>query len=107
MLRHPASAAPSLCLMPCLCARCLGSWEALKHEISSPSDVRVTGAEAPSDTDQFARALGVPSRSHLAGNGASGSFNLFPSKAYTDVISVPFEDACGGHSPRVQRVRVA
>ncbi len=61
-----------------------------------PSDVRVTGAEAPSDTDQFARALGVPSRSHLAGNGAPGSFNLFPSKAYTDVISVPFEDGVGG-----------
>lgn len=61
-----------------------------------PSDVRVTGAEAPSDTDQFARALGVPSRSHLSGNGAPGSFNLFPSKAYTDVISVPFEDGVGG-----------
>ena len=61
-----------------------------------PADVRVTGAESPSDTDQFAHALGVPSRSHLAGNGAPGSFNLFPSKAYTDVISVPFEDAVGG-----------
>jgi hypothetical protein len=61
-----------------------------------PSDVRVTGAEAPSDTDQFARALGVPSRSHLAGNGAPGGFNIFPSKTYTDVISVPFEDALGG-----------
>lgn len=61
-----------------------------------PTDVRVTGAEAPSDTDQFAHALGIPSRSHLAGNGAPGSFNLFPSKAYTDVISVPFEDAVGG-----------
>ena len=58
--------------------------------------MRVTGAEAPSDTNQFARALGVLSRSHLAGNSAWGSFNLFPSKAYTDVISVPFEDAVGG-----------
>ena len=60
-----------------------------------PSDVRVTGAEAPSDTDHFARALGAPSRSHLAGNGAPGSFNLFPAKAYTDVISMPFEDGVG------------
>ncbi len=60
-----------------------------------PTDVRVTGAESPSDTDQFAHALGVPSRSHLTRNGAPGSFNLFPSKAYTDVISVPFEDAVG------------
>lgn len=68
-----------------------------------PSDVRVTGAEAPSDTDQFARALGVPSRSHLAGNGAPASFNLFPAKGYTDVISVPFEDSVGGipHEPNV------
>jgi hypothetical protein len=61
-----------------------------------PSIVCVTGAEAPSDTDQFARALGVSSRSQLAGNGAPSGFNLFPSKVYTDVISVPFEDAVGG-----------
>jgi hypothetical protein len=60
------------------------------------TDVRVTGAEAPSDTDQFARALGVPSRSHLAGNSAPASFDLFPAKGYTDVISVPFEDGLGG-----------
>jgi hypothetical protein len=68
-----------------------------------PSDVRVTGAEAPSDTNQFARALGVPSRSHLAGNGAPSSFNLFPGKAYTNVISLPFEDSVGGipHEPNV------
>ena len=68
-----------------------------------PADVCVTGAEAPSDTDQFARALGLPSRSSLAGNGAPGSFNLFDSKAYTDVIRVPFEDSAGGipHEPNV------
>lgn len=68
-----------------------------------PTDVRVTGSEAPSDTDQFARALGVPLRSHLAGNGAPASFDLFPAKAYTDVISIPFEDSVGGipHEPNV------
>ncbi|MBI4330981.1 MAG: hypothetical protein HY673_06855 [Chloroflexi bacterium] len=68
-----------------------------------PTDVRVTGAESPSDTDQFARALGVPSRSHLAGNGAPGSFKLSQLKAYTDVISMPFEDSVGGipHEPDV------
>ena len=70
-----------------------------------PFDVRVTGAEAPSDTDQFARALGVPSRSHLAGNGAPVSFNLFPSNAYTDVIRVPFED-CVGSIPHESNVFV-
>ncbi len=61
-----------------------------------PIDVCVTGAESPSDTDQFAHSMGVPSRSHLAGNNAPSSFNLFPSKAYTDVLSVPFEDAIEG-----------
>lgn len=68
-----------------------------------PIDVRATGAEAPSNTDQFARALGVPSRSHLAGNGAPSSFNLFPSKTYTDVINVPFEDSvrCIPHEANV------
>lgn len=61
-----------------------------------PVDVRVTGAEAPSTTDQFAHALGLSSRSQLAWNAAPGSFNLFASKAYTDVITIPFEDAAGG-----------
>jgi hypothetical protein len=70
-----------------------------------PSDVRVTGAEAPSDTDQFARALGVPSLSHLAGNGAPVSFNLFPARAYTDLISMPFED-CVGSIPHESNVFV-
>jgi hypothetical protein len=60
-----------------------------------PSDVRVTGSEGPSDTDQFARALGISSRSHLKLDGAPGSFNFFPSKPYTDVIRMPFEDSVG------------
>jgi hypothetical protein len=70
-----------------------------------PTDVRVTGAESPSATDQFAHALGVPSRSHLSGNSAPGSFSLFPSKAYTDVVNLPFEDAVGG-IPHVSNVFV-
>ena len=61
-----------------------------------PTDVRVTGAKAPFDTGQSAHELGLPSRSHLAVNSAPDSFNLFASKAYTNVISVPFEEAVGG-----------
>jgi hypothetical protein len=61
-----------------------------------PIYVRVTGAESPSDTNQFARALGLPSRSSLSGNNAPGKFDLFPNKGYTDVIGVPFEDSIGG-----------
>ena len=61
-----------------------------------PIDVQVTGSEVPSDTDQFARALGASSRSHLANNGASSGFVPFNRLAYTDVISLPFEDSTGG-----------
>lgn len=68
-----------------------------------PAGLSVTGAEVPSDTDQFARALGAPSRSHFAGNAAPQSFNLFPGRAYTDVIGMPFEDSMGGipHEPNL------
>ena len=61
-----------------------------------PTDVRVTGSEVPSDTDQFARALGLFARSQLGNNGAPASFSLFSAKPYTDVISMPFEDSVGG-----------
>jgi hypothetical protein len=60
-----------------------------------PTAIRVMGSEVPSDTDHFARALGVPSRSSLASNGAPSSFALFQGPAYTDVISLPFEDCLG------------
>ncbi|MDR1607840.1 MAG: hypothetical protein LBT38_05465 [Deltaproteobacteria bacterium] len=60
---------------------------------------RVTGSEAPSNTDDFAHALGLPSRACLAGNNAPSGFNLFSSKAYTTVITLPFEDALGDIPP--------
>jgi hypothetical protein len=60
-----------------------------------PVDVRVTGSEVPSDTDQFARALGTYSRSNLSNNGASAAFVPFNGSVYTDVISRPFEDSVG------------
>lgn len=61
-----------------------------------PIDVRVTGSEVPSDTDQFARALGASSRSSLSNNGAPSGFVPFDGSVYTDVISMPFEDSAGG-----------
>ena len=36
--------------------------------------LKVTGSECPSTTDQFARALGLPSRSALANDTKPGSF---------------------------------
>jgi len=61
-----------------------------------PVNVRVTGSEVPSDTDQFARALGASSRSSLSNNGAPSGFAPFDGSVYTDVISLPFEDSAGG-----------
>ncbi len=54
--------------------------------------VQVTGSEVPSETDQFAQALGVPSRSSLANNHAPGGFVLDRDHTYTDVFNLPFED---------------
>jgi len=58
-----------------------------------PSEVTVTGSEVPSDTNRFAQALGVPTRSSLANNGKPGGFVL--AQTYTDVLSVPFQDCLG------------
>lgn len=57
-----------------------------------PSKVRVTGAECPSSTDQFAHSIGLPTRSALANDGKPGTFALFEGKCYTDVVGIPFED---------------
>lgn len=57
------------------------------------ANVAVTGAECPTTTDQFARALGVPSRSSLTNDMKPTGFSLFgDSPVYTDVVSLPFED---------------
>lgn len=67
----------------------------------APLEVAVTGSEAPSDTDHFAQALGVPTRSALADNHAPSGFALKP--AYTDVLNLPFEDCLGSvpYEPRI------
>lgn len=57
-----------------------------------PKTVTVTGAECPSTTDQFAKAIGVSSRAALANDSKPASFSLLNEPLYTDVISLPFED---------------
>lgn len=65
---------------------------AQSHDISI-SDIRITGAECPTTTDQFASALGLSSRSCLANDKKPKSFSLFGDEpVYTDVVSLPFED---------------
>lgn len=57
-----------------------------------PVQVKITGAECPSTTDQFAKSLGLPSRSALANDGKPGTFALFGGDCFTDAVSLPFED---------------
>jgi len=55
--------------------------------------VTVTGAECPTTTALFAKALGLPSRSSLANDKKPGTFTLFGKEpVFTDVVSLPFED---------------
>lgn len=68
-----------------------------------PVQVTVTGSEAPSDTDQFAKALGVSSRASLKNNAAHMGFALSAGGVQTDVLSLPFED-CLGSVPNSQNV---
>ena len=66
-----------------------------------PRKVAVTGSECPSSTDQFAKSLGLPSRSALAHDSKPGTFALFAEGCYTDVVSLPFEDCAVPPVPRV------
>jgi hypothetical protein len=57
-----------------------------------PDIIKITSAESPSTTDQFAKALNILSRSALDNDNKPGTFALFDSNAYTDVKKIPFED---------------
>ncbi len=58
---------------------------------------RPTGAELPADTTPFTNALGLPSRSSLANNGAPASNRL--GGARTDTVDLPWEDCVPLISP--------
>ncbi len=61
-----------------------------------PATLEATGAEVPSETGTFAKALGLPQRSAAANDSAPASFTLFNNeRCYTDVLSIPFEDCVG------------
>jgi len=64
-----------------------------------PINVSITGSEVPSDTDQFAQAIGTSSRSALRNKARNESLKL-SGPVYTDVMSHPFED-CVGSIPAV------
>jgi hypothetical protein len=52
----------------------------------------VWGTEVPPETDSFAAALGLPSRSKLKHNHAPGTFIFAGSDVHTDVLDMAFED---------------
>lgn len=76
----------------------LGGAEARNIELSR---VTVTGSECPSTTDQFATAIGAPSRAALANNTKPNSFRLISDPLYTDVLSMPFEDCAVPPVPNI------
>jgi hypothetical protein len=63
-----------------------------KSKCINITSIRVTGSELPSDTDHFARALGIPSRSALRNNGLTPKFALHTRNVYTDIMDHSFQD---------------
>lgn len=56
----------------------------------------ILGSEIPADTDNFAKAIGVTSRSKLENNQAPQHSIWKENKFYTDVTGYPFEDCANG-----------
>jgi hypothetical protein len=67
----------------------------------NPLQVKATGSECPSTTDQFANAIGLSSRSALINDTKPGTFALFGDDCYTDVVSMPFEDCAVPPTPNI------
>ena len=63
----------------------------------------IYGSEIPADTDHFAKAIGVTSRSKLANNEAPQNSNWKENKFYTDVTGYPFQD-CANNIPNERNV---
>ncbi len=71
----------------------------------SPVRVEVRGSEVPTETNRFAEALGLPSRSKLYNNQAPGTFVFAGPDVYTDLLDAPFAD-CVGTIPASPRLFV-
>jgi hypothetical protein len=65
-----------------------------------PAHVEITGSELPTDTDHFARALGLSSRGQVEHNGKPASFAFTGEETWTDVLSLPFEDCASSFPPK-------
>ena len=78
--------------------------EAKSRDIS-PTRIEAFASESPSETNTFASALGLPSRSSLANNKAPASFIFAGDDTHSDVLNAPFAD-CLSLIPSTPRVFV-
>lgn len=58
----------------------------------TPVQVTVTGSEVPSETEDFAKALGASNRAGLYNNKVPAAFKPFGRMVHTDVFDHPFAD---------------
>ena len=65
-----------------------------------PTRVEVRAAEVPTETDRFAQAMGLTSRSELYNNQAPAGFSFKGPDVYTDVLKGAFLDCIGGIPPK-------
>lgn len=65
---------------------------AAKKRGIEPVRCEVRGSQVPTETDQFAQALGLTSRSRLFNNQPPASFIFSGPDTHTDVIDAPFAD---------------
>jgi len=68
---------------------------AAKKAGADPIRVEVRGSQVPTETDQFAAALGLSSRSKLFNNLPPASFIFSGPDVQTDVLDAPFADCVG------------
>ena len=80
---------------------------AAKKRGVTPVRIAVRGSETPTESDQFAKALGVHSRSQLYNNKPPDPFIFAGEDTYTDVLDLPFEDCLSAVKPRAPVVSVA
>ena len=73
--------------------------EAKRRKIGT-TRIDALASEAPTETNSFAAALGLSSRSQLANNKAPAGFVFRGEDTHTDVLDAPFEDCLSAVPPK-------
>ena len=69
----------------------------------TPTSISVCGSQVPTETDQFAAALGLTGRSRLFNSQAAASFLFSGPDVHTDLLEDPFAD-CAARIPAKPRL---